>query len=144
MFLDADTLCLANIDELFSMPALSAVVDCLTTQWCPETQRHMPAQWDEAAHAAACPLRFGVPLPRESDAAYFNAGVMVLHPSRADFGALLSVVQDGTPWPGDQDPLNTFFRRKWNVLPPSYNWFATLHDTHPDVAQVKRPTHAQC
>uniref|UniRef100_A0A061R120 Hexosyltransferase n=1 Tax=Tetraselmis sp. GSL018 TaxID=582737 RepID=A0A061R120_9CHLO len=110
VYLDADTLPMQNIDDMFLAPHFSGVLDNMTPD------------------AAFSSEKFQVPsfLPRASlscSRAYFNAGVFVFEPSLEELAAMKEALRT---YPvtrfAEQDFLNDFFKGRWNMLPLSFNW----------------------
>ncbi len=52
---------------------------------------------------------------------YFNSGVLIITPNRAEYNALRGKSPSGKTFP-DQDVLNEHFANRWQKLPKECNW----------------------
>jgi inositol 3-alpha-galactosyltransferase len=123
VYLDADVLVVQNIDHLFYLPpGFYAVPDCAFGR---ATQ----------AERDACPL---LPLPGAAKAGPFNAGMMVITPSRRElrrFEALLATGDIPIGGFAEQDFLNGALRGEWRALPPAFNLQKGIKFHHPELWQ---------
>lgn len=110
-YVDADTLVLQNIDDIFLAPAFSAALDNMSAD-----ERFTPERFQVPSFSLRTPLD-------EPARSYFNAGVMVLEPSASEFDALVAKLATWQPTRfAEQDLLNAYYVGRWNALPLSYNW----------------------
>lgn len=96
---------------MFLAPALSAVLDNMAA--------------DEHFCPSKCQLpSFNMRAPCDDPArSYFNAGVLVLEPSAAEYECMLVklAVHTCTRF-AEQDFLNAHYAGRWNALPLTFNW----------------------
>ena len=142
VYLDADMVVLKNMDELLerddgcgrSLPddggagacrigaRIGAVHECFCA---------VPRGCVACAHLAPMSPKSAPPPPPPGS--YFNAGLLVLRPSRAVFehmtSALAAFDLSACPF-AEQDFLNDYFRGAWAALPWYYNATKTLYACH--------------
>jgi alpha-N-acetylglucosamine transferase len=144
VFLDTDMLVLRNMDELFQIElppgGIAASPACVCNphhkptypkSWVPENCYYTYAQ---TASARATGFRIAT----ETD--YFNAGLLVLEPNRADFAAFLERLAspDVPDFPfAEQDFLNQYFRARWRILPYIFNALKTLRLCHASLWNIE-------
>lgn len=112
IYLDADIIVIKNIDHLFELDYEFAAGSSFQTEYCSRTGKPLQGGW-------------------KSD--YFNAGFLVLKPSKQVYSDLM-IMKDTveTPKdPSDQGLLNYYFRNKWHRLKPIYNFTRRVHDVAP-------------
>jgi lipopolysaccharide biosynthesis glycosyltransferase len=114
IYLDADTLTVCAIDELWTLPLADAPVAAVSNVTEP------------AMHAHVASLGVGEP------GAYFNAGVLVVNLARwreeKATEAILDFVarhEGALPW-FDQDAMNAVFAHRWKHLHPRWNAMNSL------------------
>mmetsp|Transcript_56249 Transcript_56249/g.99362 ORF Transcript_56249/g.99362 Transcript_56249/m.99362 type:complete len:1015 (+) Transcript_56249:274-3318(+) len=111
VYLDADTLAFANLDDMFLAPAFSAVLD------------NMSADEEFSADNFQVPCFTTKSSFDDGRRSYFNAGVMVFEPSADEFKQMLEKLWTRQPTRfAEQDFLNEWYRGRWNMLPTTYNW----------------------
>jgi inositol 3-alpha-galactosyltransferase len=120
IYLDADMLVLKNIDHLFDLPPapLYAVGDCYGGR-------------EDAEEREAC-CHFAP----DTQPAYFNAGFLVIAPSRAELAGMAAALAAGAVGVGrfaEQDFLNGYFAGRWSHLPYVYNAQKCIKFHHPQL-----------
>ncbi|OQS02796.1 hypothetical protein THRCLA_21326 [Thraustotheca clavata] len=139
VFLDADMLCLNNMDELFDMignepTSLVASLACICN---PHRLAHYPKWWcsencsysyiEKGLDASHCPK-------------YFNSGMFVLHPSKATFARLENKMS------GEEDLRRFFFPDQcflnevfpdFTIANYKYNALKTLRNAHSKLWNIK-------
>ena len=143
VFLDADMLVVAPMDELFDLDlAPGTIAACHACRCNPNRIASYPTAWtpDRCVYTH---LAGGGELPDALDE-YLNGGLLVLTPDGAVFNdmlARLSALEDLSGYPfAEQDFLNEYYRGRWQPLPYVYNALKTLPFQHPalwDAAAVK-------
>ncbi|KDO22139.1 hypothetical protein SPRG_10957 [Saprolegnia parasitica CBS 223.65] len=134
VFLDADMLCLRNMDELFDAvrPETTTIAASRACTCNPQRIAHYPTSWT----SASCSYTETTTEVRR----YFNSGMFVLHPSRATLQALLAKLQGERSVErfvfSDQCFLNEAFPDFIDV-PYVFNALKTLPIAHPRLWQLK-------
>eukprot|EP00850_Spirogloea_muscicola_P002007 SM000007S20967 [mRNA] locus=s7:1203502:1204850:+ [translate_table: standard] len=136
IYLDADMLVLRNLDHLFlEVPPerLAGVLDCFCEGWShPETRRGRNGYCQVAPDSK--PWAGDIPAP----ALYFNAGMLVLQPSRGLFQDLLSNLHTFPPTPlAEQDFLNVYFEKAFFRLANEYNVLLPYLWHHPEKVKLE-------
>merc|ERR1719193_156784 len=118
VFLDLDTIVLRNVDELFELRPPAAMNNLKTRSGRarppPKHGQRMEPQW-----------------------CYFNAGVMVLAPSRSLFELLVADVQEPDAqwhrgaWSPEQSYLSCVLAGEWSHVSQLYNFEVQLHSGVP-------------
>jgi len=95
VYLDADTLAFANIDDMFLAPSFSAALDNMSADEAFSPERFQLPGWNAKSALA------------EPDRTYFNAGVMVFEPSSKEYTAMMKRLATWEPTRfAEQDFLN--------------------------------------
>eukprot|EP00850_Spirogloea_muscicola_P002004 SM000007S20964 [mRNA] locus=s7:1251566:1253235:+ [translate_table: standard] len=136
IYLDADMLVLRNLDHLFQeVPPerLAGVLDCFCEGWShPQTRRGRNGYCQVAPDTK--PWAGDIPAP----ALYFNAGMLVLQPSRGLFRDLLSNLRTFPPTPlAEQDFLNAYFEKAFFRLVNEYNVLLPYLWHHPEKVKLE-------
>ncbi|CAG9460727.1 unnamed protein product [Pedinophyceae sp. YPF-701] len=122
VYLDADMAVTRNIDELFDLPpGFYAVPDCSYGRQSQEERDKCPLFHADAAGA------------------YFNAGMFVMAPSRAEAARFERLLRSGEVRVGgfaEQDFLNEIYAGEWRALPVAFNAQKFIRMHHPDLFDV--------
>ncbi|RUS18433.1 nucleotide-diphospho-sugar transferase [Endogone sp. FLAS-F59071] len=146
VLLDADMLCMQNMDELLAMPLQEGWVAACHACTCNLAKiSKYPADWTpENCGYTGCDKSASINAPPTSKKDYFNSGLIVIEPSKAAFDNIVQTLM-ATPDPNvfrfpDQDFLNVVYKGRWEPLPYIYNALKTLPSSHGpmwDIEHVK-------
>jgi len=118
VFLDVDTLVLRNVDDLFTLRPPAAMCNVKTR----DGRARSPPKHGERLDPRAC---------------YFNAGTMVVAPSRTLFELLVADVEEPDPewhrgaWSPEQNYLSGVLAGEWSHISQLYNLEVQLHSGVP-------------
>lgn len=133
VYIDADMCVLQNMDELFDQPVdeehIAACPDCL----CNPLKLPGFPYWHSPDY---CYLE-----GRPTKLHYFNAGLLVIKPSKELFNKLCEFINktDLTQiYFAEQDILNKYFDKKCIMMNNCYNAMQGMKNTHPEVHDLKK------
>eukprot|EP00897_Mesotaenium_endlicherianum_P010189 jgi/Mesen1/9199/ME000591S08530 len=131
IYLDSDMLALGSLDFLFSAVPdnkLGAALDCFCAGDAHPDYRRKGGRYCQVA-----PDTKPWPGPGPAPPLYFNAGLLVLHPSKGVFEEMMERLETYTQTTlAEQDFLNAFFDGDFVVVPHKYNLLLHLLWLHPE------------
>jgi lipopolysaccharide biosynthesis glycosyltransferase len=157
IYLDADTIVVRNLNELWQTPLEGAYCAAVQEVFCPVLN---PAEvYSRPLYSMTMRNMNPLPIPNylelglSGDAAYFNAGIMLVNVARWREEAIarrgFEILRDNRPharfW--DQYALNVMFSGQWKMLDPRWNQSQIVfklptweqsHYTEAELNQIKR------
>ena len=132
VFLDADTIVLKNIDNLFNVPLQNGIAMAPACVCNPEKKPNYPPEWKANICSFSSLKKPNIPF-------YGNSGVICLEPRANVYKDMMKEMGPyknlSAPFP-EQDFLNTYFKGKITPLHYSFNTLKTCLIHHSEVCHL--------